>query len=387
VLIPACMIVMGDVFTSEAINLGGTEVPKERFIVYLAIGHSNLAGRNITSADSVTNPQAWNYKWYGSNAFPQTPYDSAWIPAMEKNGGAPQGVPDGYYGLTPRGTGGPSMPFLKTMISRYPDYYFGIVINALTSSCVRATVNAPPYDANNYTKGSGERYAEIISFAQKIQKQATIGGIISMFGVIEVANASTAVQAFQDDITKMVADMRSDLGMPNLPFMIGCYEEGATGRYAITTANGAAISTSIKALPDIIPNSDTISSNGCDMLDNHHYNTAGQQLWASRVADCIAKHGWLSPSFVTQKGKRSDAHSGISVHYSSMGKSVNITLANVVRNFSVDIFNVRGERLSGTMSVGSGQIRCDLGEAGSGCLIVKALCSGIPYGKKIVVTR
>lgn len=61
--------------------------------------------------------------------------------------------------------------------------------------------------------------------------------------------------------------MRSDLGMPNLPFIIGCYEEDATGRYAITTTNGAAISKSIKALPGVIPDCDTISSNGCAMLD------------------------------------------------------------------------------------------------------------------------
>lgn len=385
-LIPACMLAIGLFFASDAITLGGAEVPKERCIVYLGIGHSNFAGRNLAAADSGTHPKAWNYKWYGSTTFPQTPYDSIWIPAMEKNGGPSTGKPDGYNGLTPRGTGGPCMPFLKAMISRYPDYYFGIVTNAITTACVRMTVASSTGDENNYTKGSGVRYTEIITFAKKIQPQATLGGIICMLGLCEVGNQGNGDQTFQADITKMVADMRSDLGMPSLPFIIGCYEEGATAEFAITTPKGIAVSTAIKALPGLIPYCDTVSSHGCGMIDGHHYNTEGQQLWAARAADCIVNHGWLSSVAVKQPWKPRD-HSAISFYYSSNGKNVAITLPGSARAISAEIFNAHGRRLGGGHSAIGGRIGCFIGQAGRGCLLVKVRCDEMHYTGKIALVR
>jgi len=386
-VIAACMIAIGGVNTSEAINLGGSEVPKERCIVYLGIGHSDFAGRNLTSADSVTHPRAWNYKWYGSTTFPQTPYDSSWIPAMEKNGGPSTGKPDGYNGLTPRGTGGPCMPFLKAMISRYPDYYFGIVTNAITTACVRMTVASSTGDENNYTKGYGVRYTEIISFAKKIKGQATIGGIICMFGEPEVGNTGNATQTFAADIIRMVADMRSDLGMPNLPFIIGCYEEGATGQFAVTTTKGAAVSKAIKTLPDSIPYCDTVSSKGCAMLDDHHYSTEGQQLWATRAADCIVRHGWLPTTFVQRPEIHRDDRSNIAAYFSSMGKITTITITGLARNTAVEIFNVRGERLGKKAPGGGGRIKYNLGETGMGCMIVRVSAEGMPYIKKAAIAH
>ena len=119
-----------DVFpTLQAITLGGTNVPKDHFIVYLGIGHCNFAGRNVTSADGVTNPHAWNYAWdsQGSN-------DTQWVLAQEHNGGSRRWHDrDRYSGLTQRGTGGPSMPFLKGMVQQYPGYYFGMITNAASA--------------------------------------------------------------------------------------------------------------------------------------------------------------------------------------------------------------------------------------------------------------
>ena len=43
--------------SAHALDLGGTDVPKERTVVYLFMGHSNMSGRQIPS-DEVTHPRA-----------------------------------------------------------------------------------------------------------------------------------------------------------------------------------------------------------------------------------------------------------------------------------------------------------------------------------------
>ena len=49
---------------ARAITLGGSHVPRERFVVYLLIGHSNMAGRDGRRADTATHPRCWNFRWY-----------------------------------------------------------------------------------------------------------------------------------------------------------------------------------------------------------------------------------------------------------------------------------------------------------------------------------
>ena len=290
-------LIAGASFQAVAINLGGTNVPKDHFIVYLGIGHSNFAGRNVTQADGQVSPYCWNYRWCPRySSFPNTPWGNTWEPAIEHNGGDPVGYPDGYDGLTSRGTGGPSMPFLKKMAAAHPGYYIGIIENAISKAGLRyLTYATDPDDENTYWKQSnGVRYQEIITFAKAIQAEATLGGVLCMFGAFEVnQNMQSALNTFAADFKTMVATMRADLGMPNLPFLSGNYEDGATGAYSTQSAAGKIAVAQLKLVADVPHFIDTISSVGCAMLDEHHYNTSGQNTWTARVVATIDKHGWF----------------------------------------------------------------------------------------------
>ena len=61
---------------AAAITLGGIDVPKDKFIVFLAIGHSNMAGRvdDIDLETYQTHPRAWNFKFDDGT--------DAWLPAQ-----------------------------------------------------------------------------------------------------------------------------------------------------------------------------------------------------------------------------------------------------------------------------------------------------------------
>jgi hypothetical protein len=84
--------------------LGGSDVAKDKFVVYLLIGQSNMAGMDYAHSDGVTHPKAWNWPLATKK----------WVPAKEPpNGGKTQG-------LSGNGEGGPGMPFLKGMAAAYP---------------------------------------------------------------------------------------------------------------------------------------------------------------------------------------------------------------------------------------------------------------------------
>src|SRR4051812_32044998 len=60
-LLCICLSLLLRVAPVHGLMLGGTDVPKEKVIVYLLIGHSNMAGIDAGKSDDVTHPHCWNY--------------------------------------------------------------------------------------------------------------------------------------------------------------------------------------------------------------------------------------------------------------------------------------------------------------------------------------
>jgi hypothetical protein len=274
--------------SSHAVNLGGSDVAKEKFVVYLLIGHSNMAGMDFAHSDGVTHPKAWNWPLATKK----------WVPAKEPpNGGKTQG-------LSGNGEGGPGMPFLKGMAAAYPDYWFGVVNNASLSATCKGEntgMNASELDVsdNRYYKGT-YLYKQVIDAAKAVQAEATLGGVLCMLGSIEATRTSEAVcQAFSDDLAQLAKDLRADLGVPNLPFIMGGYEQGATAEFAISKPLPAIIDAQIKLLPGKLPYSAVVDTKGITMLDNHHFTAdKGQPEWAKRAIALIQGNG-LFPGTAT----------------------------------------------------------------------------------------
>src|SRR3954470_1078890 len=135
------------------VNLGGVTVPKDKFVVFLFIGHSNMAGRGINHSDNVTNPRVWNYHWMS---------DKQWVLAKEVPGNLANG-------LSGRGCGGGGMPNLKALAQAFPSYYIGAIDNASLSGTCHGSVDnnssGMPGDSNRYWKGS-QLYTEITTAAK-----------------------------------------------------------------------------------------------------------------------------------------------------------------------------------------------------------------------------
>jgi len=117
-----------------------------------------------------------------------------------------------------------------------------------------------------------------------------------MLGTVEATRTSQAVcQSFSDDISQLVKDLRTDLGMPNLPFIMGGYENGASGDFALTNPLPAIVDAQIKLIRSKLTNSAVVDSKGITMLDDHHYiaNLGGQPVWAQRAVAIIQTNKWF----------------------------------------------------------------------------------------------
>lgn len=273
--------------TSQAVMLGGTNVTKDKFVVYLMIGHSNMAGQDLAHSDGVSDPHGWFMPVNGTAA-------KQWTLAKEvPNAGRASGI-------SGHGEGGPSMPLIKGLIAAYPGYYVGVINNAsLSATCkgVNTGSNSSGLDPsdNRYFKGT-YLYQQIIDAAKAVQADVTFGGLLCMLGTVDATRTNQQVcEAFSDDVSQLVTDIRADLGLPNLPFLMGAYEAGASGDFALTKPLPAIIDAQIKLIPSKLPNSAVVDSKGITMLDDHHYvaNGNGQPLWASRAVTLIQTNHWF----------------------------------------------------------------------------------------------
>ena len=251
-----------------AAQVNGTLVPKEKVVVFLHIGHSNMAGRTTTPQSLrplsfETHPQLWAYGRNGTWRAAKEPLSAD---SMTGNCG---GV--GCSGLS--AGAGPGMSILRAALAVAPDAYvvsIGRGQSGLTGGYCRS-----------FRKG-GLLYNFVMGPALELKGKVTFGGIWTMLGLSEVNDASNNSR-FGDCMVGVANDMRADLGEPDLPFLVGDWEE-ARGGVSRSSGTGRQIIPQLEALPMRISRSVLIPSEGLPInpLDGHHYDLTGHKLWAER---------------------------------------------------------------------------------------------------------
>jgi hypothetical protein len=261
------------------ISINGTLVPREKVLVFLHIGHSNMAGR-VTTPESLrpfnfeTHPQLWAYTRGG-----------VWKPAKEplsadSMAGNCGGV--GCAGL-PFGAG-PGMSILRTALAMSPDSYvvsIGRGQSGLTAGYCRS-----------FRKG-GLLYDIVMGPAMELKGKVTFAGIWTMFGQSEV-NDGPNNSRFGDCMVGVANDMRTDLGEPEIPFLVGDWEAELRSGLTATSAIGRAIVPQLRALPMRISRSVLIPTDGLPLnpRDDQHFDLTGHKLWAERGFNLLKMNGW-----------------------------------------------------------------------------------------------
>jgi Carbohydrate esterase, sialic acid-specific acetylesterase len=252
------------------INIAGNIVPKEKAIVFIHFGHSNMRGQASTPASLnsffyTTQPGLWMYKGQAAGGF---------VPAKEET--APEN--------TTITTAGPGMALLRTAAAAAPaDYHF--------ISIGRGNGSSPSTD---FVKG-GLYYSTFMDRAMELKGKVTFGGIFIMLGITERHLPTAQQPGFPARMQQIVADIRADLGEPNLPVLQCDYEQLATGTLAPTGSVGVVVMPMVRSLPGLIPNLELVPTNGpgFGMQDDHHFDFTGHKLWAERAIGIMQTKGWF----------------------------------------------------------------------------------------------
>jgi hypothetical protein len=248
------------------VTIAGTVVPRDRAIVFLHIGHSNMAGR-ASSPEALrpffyeTNKQLWIYQKGGT-----------FRPAKEPT------APDSGTGSM----AGPGMALLKTALALAPDRTF-ISIGMGRSGTQGGTCTS--------WKRGGLFWDTYLAPARELKGKVTFGAIFTMLGITENRFDAATNMGFSDCMKAVAADIRADLGEPELPFIVGDFERNQTNA-RITPEFIKLITDQLAMVPAKVTRSALIPTDGLPIQDEHHYNLQGHKIWAERGLGLLRQKGW-----------------------------------------------------------------------------------------------
>lgn len=250
------------------INLGGVDVPKEKAIAFIHIGHSNMWGQARTPQGSSayhrteTHPRAFMYHAGSSPALAIEPKTAR----LEREWNS-QGA-------------GPGTALVKEAAAAAPDYYFvSLGFGKASAYCAEFLPGAPYYE-------------ELIAAPRAIKGRVTFGGIFIYLGITERHGTAADVTGFPNCINTLVTAIRNEVGAPNLPALMNDYEVDGTGEFIVTGPVATAIMPQIAKVPSVVSNFALVSADDVGMQDDHHFNLDGQRLWVQRAFQTMKDKGW-----------------------------------------------------------------------------------------------
>ena len=230
------------------------------FDLYVCIGQSNMAGRATLTPevmDTLQNVYLLN----------------------DKGNFEPAVNPLNRYSTVRKDLSmqrlGPAYGFAKEM-ARQTKRPVGLVVNARGGSSI-----------NSWLKGSQDGYyAEALPRVRIAMKQ---GGVLKAIlwhqGEADCSNP----EAYKQKLISLVKDLREDLGMPNIPVVVGQISQW---NWTKREAGTVPFNQMIKEVSSFIPYSDWVSSKGLGWYKDEkdpHFNTEAQLLLGKRYAKKILK--------------------------------------------------------------------------------------------------
>jgi hypothetical protein len=113
-------------------------------------------------------------------------------------------------------------------------------------------------------------------------KDGTLKGILWHQGETDAGNAELT-RTYATRLTKMIADLREDLGAPDVPFVAGetCHAMYGHGTYP----HGEQINAALRAMPETVPHSACVAAQGLTHKgDAIHFDTPALREFGRRYA-------------------------------------------------------------------------------------------------------
>lgn len=250
-------------------SIAGRWVPRDKAVVLIHLGHSDVAGRASTPAALrpyfyTTDPRLWIYRKGG-----------VWKPAREPS------APD-----KPGALAGAGMGLLRAALAHAdPDTHFiwvGLGHGGHNGGyCL------------NFRKG-GRHHDTLLAPALELRGRVTFGGLFVMLGLTEHRTGMAQLHRFADCLAGIADDFRRALGEPELPLLVGDWTPGATGLYSPTGPHGTVGRQQIRLVPGKTHHAAVVRTDGLSMepSDNRHLDLLGLKTWGQRAMAILRERRW-----------------------------------------------------------------------------------------------
>ena len=239
------------------------EKPLKNLDLYLCVGQSNMAGRGKLSPEVMDTLR----NVYLLNA------EDKFEPAVN---------PLNRYSTIGKGFGwqqlGPAYGFAKEMATK--KHPIGLIVNARGGSSIRSWVKN--------AKQSGGYYDEAVRRTKEAMKYGTLKAIIWHQGEADCHHS----EAYREKITQLMTDLRNDLGMPDLPVVVGQIAQWNWTRKPHIPEGTKPFNDMIKEISAFLPHSACVSSEGLTPLKDEtdpHFDAASQIILGRRYAKEVKK--------------------------------------------------------------------------------------------------
>ncbi len=233
-------------------SLFAEDAPKslspKKLHIYLLIGQSNMAGRAPLS-DDLSGVIDRCYLLNGQDE---------WEPARN---------PLNRYSTIRKNLGmqrlGPGYSFVRAMLEQDASMQIGVIVNARGGSSIR-----------EWAKGS-KAYNDAIMRTIKAREDGVLKGVLWHQGESDAHD-----EAYMEKLAALIADLRTDLGDPNLPFVAGqlLYDTE-------TRPHTRPINELLAGLPAAMPFTGCVLSDGLTSFDNLHFDTRSALILGQRYAE------------------------------------------------------------------------------------------------------
>lgn len=168
---------------------------------------------------------------------------------------------------------GPAYSFARKMSSLSP-HPIGLIVNARGGSSI-----------NSWLKGSKDGYYE--AALERVCMAQAQGGALKAVIWHQGESDCQSPDEYRTKLSLLIENLRADLGMPHLPFVVGQLSQwNWTGREEGTMAFNAMLSDMSRTIPWTA----CVSSQGLDKLKDEsdpHFGTEGQLILGERYADAV----------------------------------------------------------------------------------------------------
>lgn len=213
--------------------------------IYLLIGQSNMAGRApVPDEDAGVIERCFLLNQEGK-----------WEPA--KN-------PLNIYSTIRKGAGmqkmGPGYGFAKAMLAAEPNVTIGLVVNAKGGSSIE-----------QWAKGTKFYDEAIRRTKQAVEAGGELAGVLWHQGESNAKNPA----GYLEKLKALVANLREDLGEPDLPFVAGQVKDVPQ------------INKQLAMLPRVVPHTGCANAEGLKTMDRWHFDTASIKRLGQRYAGAM----------------------------------------------------------------------------------------------------